>query len=318
MKVHGEGLVDGLKLTLSDEEECESSDENEEDENELELDESEANGESRNCNNRTKHRKGRKRMSLNSNGDRCDEDENVDEEEEEEEEEDGDDDEEVADYLAESGKRHEEIKREFSPEQSGDGKRPYRQRCDDSKVVRSLTPLRKSKRRLSASVAQGCDSEADATTLAATKRVRKARQQLLDEVAPTTNGCLLDANTTPDTPTNSYYPLAGYARHYAAASGQAANAQAYGNQCGGQSAANNEQYNQRQQHHHYASQIQSNSQESNSSSSALGGDLPSLSSASAAALNGQQQRNAHSLASPTSAHTTTNANSPPHATLSEW
>lgn len=294
MKVHGEGLLDGTKSTTSDTDEDEDEDEEieeeleEDEESELDLDEMDNNNSGSTRGSSTKNRRKLKPVSsLNS-----EEDGEVDETDELEEE----------DNVSE-GKKSTDIKREYSPEQSGDGKRPYRRNKD------KLALARKSKRRPSENEAAGQPKPA--------KRGRKPKtqqQQQQNIIGPVEHLNQSSDNgqaTIGNTPT--YYPLTGYARQYASHVNGGTNyaSAATGGQCNPL-----EQYHSRSL---YTSQINTN-QESNTSSSS---SAATTGSASTISLNGNQHHNQqHSaigtqqLSSPNGAEQT-NGTSPPEA-LSEW
>jgi len=317
MKVHGEGLADDIKSTTS-----ENSNESELDlEDELDEDLDEVLASSKKIGGRGRQQQQqRKRMSLNSDGDGDDDedeladgDEGEEEDGEEEEEEDGDEGREDELDLDAAEAKSEQIKREYSPEQSGDGKRPYKRAKEVNLTTRKLSKSR----RLSI----------DGDPISPTKRGRKPRISQVNNNGKLANvRNLTDNNTMVANPmatasvANSvgiganptYYQLNGYtSRQYSTEKANGANYAA-------QTQCNQTSLNQYARH--YASQESTNSSASAPERSALS----SLSTVSLGQHAQSSQRSDHRLLvsgkqqllnSPTSGQT--NGTSPP-AALSDW
>lgn len=203
MKVHGEGLADeDLKSDISD-------DSNEDTDEDLDLDEmddveeDETGGLKVSATNRKKPRVGgrrkRVRMStLNSDGDDANEDEDDDEQED---------------------KTQPEIKREYSPEQTGDGKRPYRRLAER----KPKAPRQK--------LSQLDNQQYNNTGVSVVKRGRKPRgASVADEgqmkgvigceQSQTASDLLTSTYSAATNATGNYYPLGGYTAAVAMANNQ--------------------------------------------------------------------------------------------------
>lgn len=346
MKVHGEGLADGIKLTTSDTEDDEVEDDEEDQDDGDEIDDGQQLGDAGKASeseldrfgigannggrsgklNRSK--KMMKRASSLNNS-------NLEEEEEEEE------------LMEEIGANEEsdgavrkltEIKREYSPEQTGDGKRPYRRNRD------KLNGGRRSKRKL---LVQDNEQGQLDIGFPPMKRGRKPKilQQLekgQQEQQQQQQLLLLNNHNhqrveqqqhqqqqqqphhhqqnnivdSVDGNTPTYYTLSGYARQYSS------NVVNYTPPSGIGSQLSNPMGSAYHGRSLYASQQLSNNQESSNNSVASSTISSAVAPTTGSSnMNGNQQQHHGNqqtqLSSPNNTEQQTNG-TPPLATLSEW
>ena len=251
MKVHGEGISeDDLKSEASGLNESDLDLDGDDETIDNELIDDELSIRKKICRRRRK----RMRMSLNSDGERQgdqvvgdededDDDDDGDEDEEDEDDEDeedeGEDDEEGGEELREIDGGLADIKREYSPEQTGDGKRPYRrqslsgQRRRKRQKLTSLdnnideqpngAPTIKQRGRKSGRAGDVANSKLDHVSgaLNGSSTMLRTATGVLDDGQLTLSGTTTSAaasTTTTTSTSGNYYPLANYAaRQYAAA-----------------------------------------------------------------------------------------------------
>lgn len=187
MKVHGEGLADGSKSSNSDTDESELDLDDELDGDDLDDDvlsrkvssDNRLTGIGRRSNGK------QKRASLNSDGAEEDDDEE-EEEEEDEDEEDDEEDEDLADAEEENTIKglngvKMELKREYSPEQNGDGKRAYTRRNIQRGLGAPKAGVRKPKKKLLMADNEASPIASVQQTPTPGKRGRKPRQVHLQD-----------------------------------------------------------------------------------------------------------------------------------------
>lgn len=193
MKVHGEGLADGSKSSNSDSDESELDLDDELDGDDLDDDvlSRKASSDNNRLTSIGRRSNGKqKRASLNSDGAEEDDDEE-DEDDEEDDEDDDEEDDDLADAEDENSMKglngvKIELKREYSPEQNGDGKRAYTRR----NVQRGLggapkaVGVRKPKKKLLMADNEASPIASVQQTLTPGKRGRKPRQVHLQDVQP--------------------------------------------------------------------------------------------------------------------------------------